>query len=125
MTVVIGGVPVTVAQACAAATALEASRTTAVAPVIARTALAGCDVSAAVAPFTASRRASERGTGRGCRGRHVTRLALTDAIASSVRQAVASARERALRAIGSDERYATAIVASASSRVSARERAAA
>jgi len=120
--VTVGGLTVTAVAACAAATALEASRTSAVAPVIARTPLAGCDFLSAAGPhlpWSASRDFRRDSLGlprRGAAGRHVVKDAVIAAIAAAVAQARAVLAEEALQLIGTDERYAAAI-ASATARV--------
>jgi hypothetical protein len=116
--VFIGGVTVTVAQAVRAAAVLDASRTSAIAPVLGKLGhpLAACDYFAAAAPYLPAQRLRAK-TGRaGAAGRHVTKNAFIEAIAA----AVAGAREAdvaaVLRRFASDERYAAAMAASARAR---------
>lgn len=117
--VTVGGLTVTAGAAAAAAAVLEASRTSAVAPVLSRTPLAGCDYLAAAGPFlpwSAARELHRDQSGaalRGAAGRHVVKDAVVAAIAAAVGQARAALAEEALSLIGSDERYAAAIAASA------------
>jgi hypothetical protein len=117
----VGGVPVSCAQAAAAAEILLGSRTSAIAPVLraAGHPLAGCDYFAAAAPYLARARAQPK-TGRaGAAGRHVTKWAFLAAISGEL----SAARERELAswraALATDERYAAAIARDA---VAVRER---
>lgn len=114
--VVLGGVAVTVAEAVRAAAVLSASRTSAVHPVLARAGspLAACDYRAVAAPFLPSHRQRSL-TGRsGAAGRHLVKDAFIDAVAAAVEDARRRDIDLALRTLGSDERYAAAIAASAS-----------
>jgi hypothetical protein len=116
--VVLGGVACTVAEAVSAAAVLSASRTSAIFPVLtrARSPLAACDYRAAAAPYLEWARYAPR-TGRsGAAGRHVTKIAFLDAIAGEIEAARRRDIAAALRSLGSDERYAAAIAASASER---------
>jgi hypothetical protein len=120
--VVVGGLPVTYAEALRAAEILLPSRTSAIAPVLrsAGSPLAGCDYFAAAAPYLdAARRAPKTGRA-GAAGRHVTKNAFIEAVTLVL--AVAREQEVAagLDAFAADERYATAIARDA---VAARERA--
>lgn len=105
--VVVGGTEVSVAQALAAVEVLEASRTSAIAPVLraAGSPLASCDYKAAARPW-AKWAATAPKTGRsGAAGRHVTKDAFRAAIAHEVAQAADRYVSVAVRAMTSDERY--------------------
>jgi hypothetical protein len=120
--VVVGGVPVTFAEALRAAEILRDSRTSAIAPVLraAGSPLAGCDYFAAAAPYLEAARSAPK-TGRaGAAGRHVTKNAFLEAVALALTLARAQDVAGALEAFGSDERYAVAIARAATD---ARERA--
>lgn len=122
--VVVGGVACTVAEAVEAAAVLSLSRTSAIFPVLtrARSPLASCDYRAAAAPYLGWARYAPR-TGRaGAAGRHVAKVAFLDAIAAAVEDARQRDIAAALRSLGSDERYAAAIAASASERPARRLR---
>jgi hypothetical protein len=113
--VILGGVAVTVTQAVAAASALSASRTSAVFPVLSRigSPLAACDYRAAAAPFLPRHRSRDL-TGRsGAAGRHLVKDAFVDAIASAVEEARQRDVFSFIRTLGSDERYAAAIASAA------------
>jgi hypothetical protein len=120
--VTIGGQVASYADALAAAEVLQASRTSAIAPVLksARSPLAGCDYFGAAAPYVEAARLAPKTGRRGAAGRHVTKRAFLQAVAL----ALAVAREQeviaALEAFSADERYATAIAGEA---VSVREHA--
>ena len=119
--VTVGGTAVPFAEALRAAAVLQASRTSAIQPVLraAGSPLAGCDYFAAAAPYLEAERALPK-TGRaGAAGRHVTKNAFLKAVFLEL--AIARERElqEALAAFRSDERYATVIARAA---VEARER---
>lgn len=116
--VTVGGVTMTAAAACRLASGLEASRTSAIAPLLSRAGCPGLDSRAAAAPFLAWSRQRDLhrdGEGRalcGAAGRHVVKDALVRAIAAAIASARAALAEDALRLIGTDERYAAAIASS-------------
>ena len=117
----VGGVTVTYSEARSAAVILAASRTSAIAPVLAAAGhpLARCDYFAAAAPYLAEARRAPK-TGRaGAAGRHVTKNAFIDCVTAELRRAERSELARALGAFGTDERYAAAIAREA---VAIRER---
>jgi hypothetical protein len=118
----VGGITVTCAQAAEAAELLEASRTSAIAPVLraAGSPLAGCDYFAAAAPYLAQARELPK-TGRvGAAGRHVTKHAFLMAITAQLAAACASELAGWRSALAADERYASAMARDA---VSVRQRA--
>jgi hypothetical protein len=107
----IGGVSVTCADAVTAAEILQASRTSAIAPVLraAGSLLAPCDYFAAAAPYLAAAR-SEPKTGRaGAAGRHVTKNAFLAAVTAAVLDAREAELSAVLSEFATDERYVTAM----------------
>jgi hypothetical protein len=120
--VTIGGVRISFREAASAADRLEASRTSAIQPVLraAASPLASCDYLRASQPYLAWERRRAK-TGRcGAAGRHVTKNAFIRAIRHALDVARRSELGRALSAFGTDERYAVAMAREA---VSIRERA--
>lgn len=120
--VTVGGLAVSFASALEAANILQASRTSAIQPVLrARgSLLASCDYFAAAAPYLAAARLAPR-TGRaGAAGRHVTKNAFIESVVMTLAVAREEELEAALAAFRADERYAVAIARDA---VAVRERA--
>jgi len=120
--VTVGGTRVPFADALRAAEILQASRTSAIAPVLraAGSPLAGCDYFAAAAPYLAAARSAPK-TGRaGAAGRHVTKNAFIESVMTALAIAREQDLEDALAAFTSDERYAVAVARAATD---ARERA--
>lgn len=121
-TVVIGGMLVSYPDAERAVALLDASRTSAIAPVLkaAGCPLWCCDYFGAAAPYLAAAKAAPK-TGRiGAAGRHVTKNAFIAAICRALTEARAGELAAAMRAFATDERYAVAIAREA---VAVRERA--
>jgi hypothetical protein len=120
--VTVGGVRVPFAEALRAVEILQASRTSAIAPVLrsAGSPLAGCDYFGAAAPYMEAARQAPK-TGRaGAAGRHVTKNAFIEAVTLALAVAREEDLQGALEAFTSDERYAVAVARAA---VDARERA--
>lgn len=112
--VVVGGVTCTVADACAAARTLAASGSSAIRQLLraAGNPLSACDYWAAAGPYLAAARAPVSQGGlepthrRGCAGRHVAKTAFCEALCDAVESAARSFWAAAMKAFGSDERYA-------------------
>jgi hypothetical protein len=120
--VMVGGITVAYSEALRAVEILAGSRTSAIAPVLraAGNGLAGCDYFGAAAPYLEAARALPK-TGRaGAAGRHVTKVAFTEAVTRQLARAREAELRGAMAAFRSDERYAVAI---ASEAVSLREHA--
>lgn len=116
--VTIGGVTCTVEAARQAAAIMAASRTSAIAPVLGKAGnpLAACDYFGASAPYLFQMKRLAK-TGRaGAAGRHVTKLAFTEAIKAAIDGARRADVASVLHAFASDERYAAAIASDATRR---------
>jgi hypothetical protein len=118
----IGGVTVSYAQAEAVASLLAASRTSAIAPVLAHAGspLAGCDYRGAAAPHLAAARTAPKTGKSGAAGRHVTKNAFLATVSGVLEAARAAAVGEALDAFAADERYMAEVAREA---VAVRERA--
>lgn len=118
----VGGVRCTYEDAVAASQLLAASRTSAIAPVLAAAGnpLAACDYFAVSSPFMDMARELPKTGKSGAAGRHVTKTAFLAALAQVLGYAEAAELGKAMEAFGTDERYAAAMAAEA---VAIRERA--
>lgn len=118
----VGGVTVSYAQAEAVASLLAASRTSAIAPVLAHAGspLAACDYKGAAAPHLAAARSAPKTGKSGAAGRHLTKNAFLATITSVLEAARAAALGEALDAFVADERYMAEVAREA---VAVRERA--